>query len=121
MNLEERAALLREKLRVKGGAIRSERPAGMFAAHTPIEHPKRVRHVVYPTPTGRGFVSLGPSLNSKPAVWVRMPDDKPAVRPRTKHRTGAPALAKIAQTAGQKKLIRAYRNAEEVLAERAQR
>lgn len=52
--------------------------------------------------------------------WLETPDPKPKPTVTTKHRQGIPALTVIAAKAP-KKLVRAYQNAEQLLAERARR
>jgi hypothetical protein len=102
MEKAERAKALRDRFKATGGL--------------PYVNSGRVRrgYVVLPKPTGRGFVSLGPALNGEPLLWVKAPDAKPKVAPRTKRNAGAPMLIKIAAKAP-KKLVRAYRNKEAML------
>jgi hypothetical protein len=107
MTKDERAKVLRDRFKANGGFPYV--PCG-----------KTSRYVVLPKPTGKGFVSLGPALNSKPPRWMTMPDPNTKATLRLKHRVGFSALTKIAAKAPTK-LVRTYRNAESMLAERAQR
>lgn len=106
MNATERKELLRALAKVHPitGAYRA---AGIArAAGKCGERPKRVRYVVLPKPTGRGFVSCGPALAIKPPLWVKTGDERQKPMVELKRRQGAPVLAKVAEKAKRTKLPR---------------
>jgi len=94
---ESRITLLRERA-ARNGAVKKAAPAGLHRSQHPEmdARPVRVRWVVLPKPTGRGYVSCGPMQSRTPPVWVATPDVEPELAPTHKRRTGVPALVKIA-------------------------
>lgn len=104
MNLSDRAKLLRERFKAKGGV-----PWRGAVREKPTEPPRN-----------RPCNPLGQLINSTLKRWVVLPNPAPDIVLRTKRNAGIPVLTRIAQKAP-KKLVRRYRNAEALLAERAQR
>lgn len=102
MTAAQRAQFLRERFRAKFPASSK---SGLAAAIEKAK-PKRVRYVVLPKPTGRGFVSLGPFQGRPAPKWVHAQDyrEKPALS--IGRRQGAPVLAKVAQKSTLVKLPR---------------
>jgi hypothetical protein len=76
------------------------------AAGKPTAQPVRLRYVVYPKPTGRGFVSCGPMQWRDGPKWVKTPDEREEPVFEAKRRQSAPVLAKVAAKAKREKLPR---------------
>ena len=108
MDKAERAKLLRQRFKAKGGI-----------AYVPSNKPRRYRHVI----TGGAFHMAWPEANKdtrRAGLWMHRPDARPPIQLRTKRNAGAPALAKIAAKAPTK-LVRAFATAEQFAAARGQR
>lgn len=106
MTKEERGKLLRQRFK------------GFPFVFSGVRKPKPV-----PRPKPTRIVMGWPEANKdtrRAGVWMHKADPKPKIVPRPKRNAGTPALTKIAQKAP-KKLVRTYRNAEEMLAARARR
>jgi hypothetical protein len=76
------------------------------AAGQTSERPERLRYVVLPKPTGRGFVSCGPLQWREGPAWVKMRDEHEEPALKLKRRQGAPVLAKVAEKSKRAKLPR---------------
>lgn len=108
MNAAQRAQLLRERFKIRHPAAPA---AGIGegiarASGKTTEHPKRLRYVVLPKPTGRGFVSCGPMQWREGPAWVKAPDEHETPALKLKRRQGAPVLAKVGEKAKRVKLPR---------------
>jgi hypothetical protein len=97
MDSAERARLLRERFKPMPTGKRTF-GAGLAREQNLCtrERPVRVRYVVLPKPTGRGFVSCGPMQSVKPPLWVATPDKHEVPALALKRRQGEPALVRIA-------------------------
>jgi hypothetical protein len=106
MDKAKRAEVLRQRFKAKGG-----RP------YVPSGKPRQYRHTI----SGRPIIMAWPEAVKETrvgAVWARKVHREPGVTVRPKRNAGQSALSKIAQKAP-KKLVKAYRDAEALLAERA--
>lgn len=109
MEKAQRAELLRKRFRAIGGF-----------AYVPSGKPRRFRYDIRGTPILMGWDSGNGRREDRAVDWIKEPDAKPSLTPKTKHNTGAPALTTIAQKAP-KKLCAAFATAEAYLASRVRR
>lgn len=81
-------------------------------ARKPIRESKPWRNMAWP--------EIIPDIKRAP-TWMREPNAKPKLTPRTKRNEGTSAITKIAEKAAPKKLVRTFETAETLLAARARR
>lgn len=108
MDKAQRAELLRQRFRAVGGFayVTSEK------TRKPVHESKPWRNMAWP--------EIIPDTKRAP-TWMRQPDAKPDLTPRVKHNAGTSAVSKIAAKAAPQKLLRAFVNADQLLAARARR
>lgn len=96
MNAAQRKQLLRERFKARPKGVTVPVGGGMASGGKQKPNPPRVRYVVLPKPTGRGFVSCGPLQAVTPPLWVTKPDQTSVRDISIKRRQGVSALMKIA-------------------------
>lgn len=99
MNPAERAQLIRERFNKKRGNLATAtKPRGMAKPGLSSPRPTSAQlisqktAVIFPV----GLSPFGEFTKRHQVEWVRVPDSRPRVTPRTKRREGVPALTRIA-------------------------
>src|SRR5688572_14777892 len=108
MDTETRAELLRQRFRAIGGMPFTA--SGKPRKPQPVAQPKPARICLQWPEANRD--------TSRAGVWMHKPDPKRKVLPSVKNNAGESAITRISRKANAKKLSRAYRTAEALLAER---